>query len=477
MRLFFICLLCAITIGLQAQKNTVIIAKVNGLEKDTAVWGIRGFDQTVYPTGEISQTAKPGSDHMVRFEFQLNNPQELLFYTTHTRAAVFMEPGDILELSYDAVNPDSTLTFSGGGAKSSTILNQLNNIYATDWNKLDSTTTGNTFAAFYKNVYAKQLIVLQKNRKVLPPYFYTYAEANIYAYKLSGLISVPGLLQMVKQKKKSDWLPADYWSYINLVKLDNKWLINPNYIKLLNYSYPALLLDKTRMDKGIYDDPLERSDKLLSIYEIQKEKYKKYPEVMAKTLPSAITNVLQNSPDVTRRKELLDDYLENYCKNDKERDELKALYGRLAAVGVGKVPPPFTLKDVDGKDVSLTDFKGKVIYIDFWASWCTPCRAEMKEAAPALHKKFEDNKDVVFLYISVDENTNAWKKAINDDKIIGIHLLSDNGAKGRLAQLFNIKGVPHYMIIDKEGKVFDNDAPRPSESKTEGRIKDALKAS
>ena len=100
----------------------------------------------------------------------------------------------------------------------------------------------------------------------------------------------------------------------------------------------------------------------------------------------------------------------------------------------------------------------------------------MKNGSPKLHAKFKDNKDVVFLYISVDSKIDAWKKAIADDKIEGIHLLSQakSGSDSPIAKAFNVSGIPHYAIIGRNGRIFDNDAPRPSQDITVTRIKEAL---
>lgn len=150
-------------------------------------------------------------------------------------------------------------------------------------------------------------------------------------------------------------------------------------------------------------------------------------------------------------------------------------YATIITLSNGKPAPDFNLVGVDGKNYRLSDFKGKVIYLDFWASWCSPCRYEMKNHAAALHKKFE-NKDVVFLFVSIDDNSDAWKKAIEEDKIEGIHVISPDGGRGQFTGRYNISGVPRYMIIDREGKMFDNRAPRPSEPITVSKINQALNA-
>lgn len=158
----------------------------------------------------------------------------------------------------------------------------------------------------------------------------------------------------------------------------------------------------------------------------------------------------------------INDYLA-HCTTPKYAKMLNQQYLTVKKLSKGMPAYNFELTDTSGKKVRLSDFKGKLVYLDFWASWCHPCREEMK-SAPALHEKLKDEKDMVFIYISMDASVAAWKKAIQQDKIEGVHVLADNATNGKLAKEYMIFGVPRYMIIDRKGNFLENNALRPSEN-------------
>ncbi len=114
----------------------------------------------------------------------------------------------------------------------------------------------------------------------------------------------------------------------------------------------------------------------------------------------------------------------------------------------------------------LEEYKGKVIYVDFWGTWCGPCRGEMP-SSQKLHSQFE-GKDVVFLYIAFERgqtreaNEASWKNGISKLDIKGVHFLPEPEANQEVSQNYQINGIPRYMLVDKTGKVVNPDAPRPS---------------
>lgn len=126
-------------------------------------------------------------------------------------------------------------------------------------------------------------------------------------------------------------------------------------------------------------------------------------------------------------------------------------------------PNVFSFTNLNGEPVTFDDFKGKVIYLDVWASWCGPCRAEFpfsKQLHDRLSKK--QKEQVVFLYLSIDDTEDAWKKALTTLQLPGEQGWSQGGWRSRTVQYFGIQGIPRYVLINKNGQVVDADAKRPS---------------
>jgi thiol-disulfide isomerase/thioredoxin len=155
------------------------------------------------------------------------------------------------------------------------------------------------------------------------------------------------------------------------------------------------------------------------------------------------------------------DFKKHYPKSNYNA-ELENVLKELKRFYPGHPAADFSFKTLDGKEMKLSDLKGKVVYMDFWASWCGPCKGEMP-FAKRVKEHFKDNENVVFLYVSIDEKEDAWKNGINSLGISGMHTRTP-GWGGEIAQLYKIQSVPSYFLIDKNGKFVVNKTPRPSQT-------------
>ncbi len=145
---------------------------------------------------------------------------------------------------------------------------------------------------------------------------------------------------------------------------------------------------------------------------------------------------------------------------------LLAISAANAQLKLGDKLPAIELKDVQNKPVSLTAFAGKVVLVDFWASWCGPCRMANKTLVPFYKKYSSQNFEAIS--ISVDTDKTKWLLAIQKDKLVHQQLIDPNGFDAASATLFGVEALPTTYLFDIAGKLVAIDP-------TEKQIIDQLK--
>lgn len=143
-----------------------------------------------------------------------------------------------------------------------------------------------------------------------------------------------------------------------------------------------------------------------------------------------------------------------------DKDFLNTKFGKLAqqklmqinGTAIGKKIMEFTQNNPDGKPVNIRDFEGKYVLIDFWASWCGPCRMENPYVV-AAYNKYKD-KGFTILGVSLDQNKTAWLKAVEKDNLTWTHVSDLKGWSNEVAQAFGINSIPQNILIDKQGIII-----------------------
>jgi thiol-disulfide isomerase/thioredoxin len=454
------CLLILLVQNLRSQTVTVYGTIENANGNKTFIRYIKDYltyDQVVM---DSSNTDKKGNFSMT---FPWKKTWPVFFESGNESTEMLLTPGDSIRLTVDQANFDNSLQYSGQGGIVNNYLAKkvLRNSNSQRLKiKASKAMDEKRFSTYIDSVYNDNMQFFnsyfnEKNNsgKAVSAYINSESKDLLYIWA-NDRFRYPGYHSYFNDLKVPLEVSPQYYDFLRKINFNDPASLSSHlYIEsidlYINYSMKQLLgKDSSLKDKGKYakaeEEFIERNFS---------------GDVKNKVIAAKAYNLVVQQNDLAQGKKMIDKFVA--ANGDKEvLTILENAYAVASSLAPGNPAPGFSYSDLGGKKVSLSDFKGQIVYLDIWASWCGPCLKEIPAA-----KKLEEEmkgKGVVFLCVSVDDDEKSWRSTVKAKEISGIQLLCQGEFSSEIAKLYNVKSIPRYVLIDKEGKLVNSNAGRPS---------------
>lgn len=421
-------------------------------------------------------------------QLEVSRPLMLYMRINGSSYELYLKPGYDLKLSKDTTSSYNSILFEGKGAPVNNYINHVTallnseNLVGYDYNtfvrKYDSLNIAvEDFSRSYFDRFPMQkddldLLSQIKKIKLLSRKIY-------YAYRVHNDALIDQvLLQNGEPIGKIEMLD-ELQSLFSDIPFDTAYLQNGifDYRSML-YNY---LMEKhiSLMDLQLWDRAhREWPTRVSARWPRQINtliKNESYPKVLEEHLIAIDLRHWMDSQGITAEIDSIFDEFKLEFAGSIYTRPLQEHYNKYVTIRPGNIAPDFGGRTPEGKQISLKDFKGKVVYVDVWATWCGPCVEEIPHSKK-LQGTFQEDK-VIFLNVSVDNNREAWKRMLVKEKDwLGTHIILDERAKDTFSRNYKVIEIPKYLLIDQNGKIVSAKASPPSSAKViKGEISSLLK--
>lgn len=377
------------------------------------------------------------------------------FKYANESSQLYLKPGYNLNMVLDSKQFDESIKYTGIGESENNYLVQkfLNEESLGKLGAYQYLGTLNEKEYVHKMDSIKQtqtdFLVQQKE---LDPEFKVYEEASI-TYKRALMLIQYALYKRYITKDQTFNVSKDYPDSNSGLNLeDESLMIVSNYSRYLSEYYSQKAGDVAKKEDIDHDLAylITVSDEVKSplIKEHLIYGSAKYGISYTKELQKYYDLFMANSSDEAHKK------------------EISEKYNKLTKLSKGAPSPQFSnYENYKGGSTSMNDLKGKYVYIDVWATWCGPCKAEIP-SLKEVEKKYH-TKNIAFISMSIDKKKDyeKWRKMVDEKELSGIQLFAPNDWKSDFVTDYGIQGIPRFILIDPEGNIVDSNAPRPSSPK------------
>lgn len=398
----------------------------------------------------IPDTLNDNGNFSISYESE--EPIVIFFYYNGIGNNLYARPGDSIVFNFDASNFPASWMFEGDAA-------DLNN-YGVELAQIMDTIDINETILYDEDEFISSLEYIDSlklaplaeldDQEFIHLLTMTHKFSN-YQLRLSyeqyhemykGLNPVdfevsPGFYDFIHEIDLDDSTLVKIPAFIGYASALTDWLANNR----LKTDAVSLLQAKLQVIDSVFNNPVVREKLLVQFFKFN------YADA-----------------DITSSKYMVD--LWNEISPNAASDKMvRSLIEKKEKISPGQPAPEVAFENIEGGILTMEDFKGSIVYIDVWATWCGPCIQELPKLKE-LQDQFKDKK-VVFLSVSIDDKKEPWISFVNERQLDGVHVYSPGGWGSEINEYYMINSIPRFILIDQNGNIVNASAARPSVSVAE----------